>query len=111
MSTPHEPESHLVPNGSSAALGEARELEVFGNDYPTPDGTAIRDYVHVADLAEAHIRALDYLERTGESDFFNLGTGHGYSVLEVIECARKVTEADSNTDCGAAAGRSSQARR
>ncbi len=87
----HEPESHLVPNVLSAALGEARELAVFGNDYPTPDGTAIRDYVHVADLAEAHIRALDYLERTGESDFFNLGTGHGYSVLEVIECARKVT--------------------
>ncbi len=87
----HEPESHLVPNVLSAALGEARELAVFGNDYPTPDGTAIRDYVHVADLAEAHIRALDYLERTGKSDFFNLGTGHGYSVLEVTECARKVT--------------------
>ncbi len=87
----HEPESHLVPNVSSAALGEARELAVFGDDYPTPDGTAIRDYVHVADLAEAHIRALDYLERTGESDFFNVGTGQGYSVLEVIECARKVT--------------------
>jgi len=87
----HEPESHLVPNVTSAALGEARELSVFGNDYPTPDGTAIRDYVHVTDLAEAHIRALDHLERTGESDFFNLGTGHGYSVLEVIECGRKVT--------------------
>jgi len=87
----HEPESHLVPNVTSAALGEARELKVFGNDYPTPDGTAIRDYVHVADLAEAHICALDYLERTGESDFFNVGTGQGYSVLEVIECARKVT--------------------
>ncbi len=87
----HEPESHLVPNVLSAALGEARELAVFGNNYPTPDGTAIRDYVHVSDLAEAHIRALDHLEQTGKSDFFNLGTGHGYSVLEVIECARKVT--------------------
>jgi UDP-glucose 4-epimerase len=87
----HEPESHLVPNVLLAAPGEGREIAVFGNDYPTPDGTAIRDYVHVADLAEAHIRALDYLEQAGKSDFFNLGTGHGYSVLEVIECARKVT--------------------
>jgi UDP-glucose 4-epimerase len=87
----HEPESHLVPNVLSAALGESKELAVFGNNYPTPDGTAIRDYVHVSDLAEAHIRALDYLEQTGKSDFFNLGTGDGYSVLEVIECARKVT--------------------
>jgi UDP-glucose 4-epimerase len=87
----HEPESHLVPNALSAALGQGQELAVFGNKYPTPDGTAIRDYVHVSDLAEGHIRALDHLERTGKSDFFNLGTGHGYSVLEVIECARKVT--------------------
>jgi UDP-glucose 4-epimerase len=87
----HEPESHLVPNILSAASGESQELAVFGNNYPTPDGTAIRDYVHVNDLAEAHIRALDYLEQTGKSDFFNLGTGHGYSVLEVIESARKVT--------------------
>jgi len=87
----HEPESHLVPNVLSAALGEAQALSVFGNKYPTPDGTAIRDYVHVSDLAEGHICALDYLERTGKSDFFNLGTGRGYSVLEVIECARKVT--------------------
>lgn len=87
----HEPESHLVPNVLSAAMGEAQEVAVFGNNYPTPDGTAIRDYVHVSDLAEGHIRALDHLEKTGKSDFFNLGTGHGYSVLEVIECARKVT--------------------
>jgi UDP-glucose 4-epimerase len=87
----HEPESHLVPNVLSAALGESKDLAVFGNNYPTPDGTAIRDYVHVSDLAQAHIRALDYLEQTGKSDFFNLGTGDGYSVLEVIECARKVT--------------------
>ena len=87
----HEPESHLVPNALLAALGETREVAVFGNEYPTPDGTPIRDYVHVSDLAEGHIRALDFLDRTGKSDFFNLGTGHGYSVLEVIECARKVT--------------------
>jgi UDP-glucose 4-epimerase len=87
----HEPESHLVPNVLSAALGQKAELSVFGDDYPTPDGTAIRDYVHVSDLAEAHILALDYLRLGGTSDFINLGTGHGYSVLEVIETARKVT--------------------
>lgn len=87
----HEPESHLVPNVLKAALGEKTDVAVFGTNYPTPDGTAIRDYVHVADLAEAHILALEYLRRGGESDFLNLGTGHGYSVMEVIECARKVT--------------------
>ncbi len=87
----HEPESHLVPNVLAAAMGERRELSVFGNNYPTPDGTPIRDYVHVSDLAEAHIRALEYLRKGGQSDFLNLGTGHGYSVLEVIECGRQVT--------------------
>ena len=87
----HEPESHLVPNVLSVALGEKREVSVFGTDYPTPDGTAIRDYVHVVDLAEAHILALDYLREGGKSDFINLGTGHGYSVLEVVESARQVT--------------------
>ena len=87
----HEPESHLVPNVLAAALGEKPEVTVFGNNYPTPDGTPIRDYVHVADLAEAHIGALNYLRQGGKSDFVNLGTGHGYSVLEVIECARRVT--------------------
>jgi UDP-glucose 4-epimerase len=87
----HEPESHLVPNVVSTALGQKKEVSVFGNTYPTPDGTPIRDYVHVADLAEAHILALEYLRRGGASDFLNLGTGHGYSVLEVIESARKVT--------------------
>jgi UDP-glucose 4-epimerase len=87
----HEPESHLVPNVLAAALGEKTEVRVFGKNYPTPDGTAIRDYVHVADLADAHIRALEHLRQGGQSDFINLGTGHGYSVLEVIESARKVT--------------------
>lgn len=74
------------------AAGEQAEVSVFGNDYPTPDGTAIRDYVHVSDLAEAHILALDYLRLGGDSDFFNLGSGIGYSILEVIEAARRVTE-------------------
>ncbi len=87
----HEPESHLVPSVLMAASGERPELAVFGDDYPTTDGTAVRDYVHVADLADAHILALDYLNNGGKSDFINLGTGTGYSVLEVIEAARKVT--------------------
>ena len=87
----HEPESHLIPNILLAAAKEPPEVAVFGNNYPTPDGTAIRDYVHVLDLADAHIRALGHLRRGGASDFLNLGTGHGYSVMEVIEAARKVT--------------------
>jgi UDP-glucose 4-epimerase len=87
----HEPESHLVPNVLSAASGDLPEVAVFGQNYPTPDGTCIRDYVHVADLADAHIQALDYLRAGGKSDFINLGTGHGYSVLEVIHAAEKVT--------------------
>jgi UDP-glucose 4-epimerase len=87
----HEPETHLVPNVLAAALGEKAELSVFGNDYPTPDGTAIRDFVHVSDLAEAHILALDYLRLRGDCSFINLGSGTGYSVQEVIETARKVT--------------------
>ena len=89
----HEPESHLIPNVLAAAMGERAEVAVFGTDYPTPDGTAIRDYVHVTDLADAHIAALDHLRKGGASDFINLGTGNGYSVLEVIETTRKVTGA------------------
>jgi UDP-glucose 4-epimerase len=87
----HRPESHLIPNVLSAALGHQKAIRVFGNDYPTPDGTPIRDYIHVADLADAHIRALEYLLRDGSSEFLNLGTGRGYSVLEVIQCVREIT--------------------
>ncbi len=87
----HEPETHLIPIVLEAAAGKRSEVPVFGSDYPTPDGTAIRDYVHVADLADAHIRALEHLRKGGKSDFVNLGTGDGYSVLEVIETARRVT--------------------
>src|ERR1700676_252849 len=87
----HKPESHLIPNVLAAALGQQKAIRVFGNRYPTPDGTPIRDYIHVVDLADAHIRALEHLRSGGQSDFLNLGTGSGYSVLEVIECARKVT--------------------
>jgi UDP-glucose 4-epimerase len=87
----HEPETHLLPNVVAAALGQIPEVSVFGDDYPTPDGTAIRDYVHVADLARAHILALDHLRSGGGSDYLNLGTGRGFSVREVIETARQVT--------------------
>lgn len=89
----HEPESHLIPNVLAAAMGERKEVCVFGTDYPTPDGTAVRDYVHVTDLADAHIAALEHLRKGGKSDFINLGTGDGYSVLDVIETTRKVTGA------------------
>jgi UDP-glucose 4-epimerase len=88
----HDPETHLIPIVLAAAAGEESEVPVFGHDYPTPDGTAIRDYVHVSDLADAHIRAFESLRKGGNSEFLNLGTGDGYSVLEVIEAARKVTK-------------------
>jgi UDP-glucose 4-epimerase len=87
----HEPETHLIPNVLAAAMGKLARVQVFGRDYPTPDGTAIRDYIHIADLAGAHILALDYLKKGGASEFLNLGNGTGYSVLEVIETARHVT--------------------
>jgi UDP-glucose 4-epimerase len=87
----HDPETHLIPNVLLAAADPQREVRIFGNQYPTPDGTAVRDYIHVADLADAHIRALEHLGRGGDSAALNLGTGRGYSVLEVIESARRVT--------------------
>jgi len=87
----HDPETHLIPSILQAAAGLRPEIRVFGNTYPTPDGTAIRDYIHVGDLAEAHGAALQYLRQGGASQFLNLGTGRGYSVMEVIDCARRVT--------------------
>lgn len=87
----HEPETHLIPNVLGAASGRLPHVEVYGNDYATPDGTAVRDYIHISDLGSAHILALDYLAAGNSSDFFNLGTGRGHSVLEVIESARRVT--------------------
>ena len=87
----HEVETHLIPNVLAAARGLLPEVTVYGRDHPTPDGTAIRDYVHVADLALAHLLALDYLRAGGASESLNLGTGCGASVLEVIETARAVT--------------------
>lgn len=87
----HDPEPHLIPAALGAIAGRRPPLEVFGNDYPTPDGTCIRDYVHVNDLAEAHVAGLDYLRRGGVSTAFNLGTGRGYSVKEVISTVERVT--------------------
>jgi len=85
----HQPESHLIPRVLQVALGQRDHLEIYGTDYPTPDGTCIRDYIHVLDLAQAHILALEALEE--RSRIYNLGNGHGYSVKEVIETARRVT--------------------
>jgi UDP-glucose-4-epimerase GalE len=86
----HDPEPHLIPLVIGAALGSRPYVEVFGTDYPTPDGTAIRDYVHVVDLADAHVRALGHLRNGGESLAVNLGTGRGYSVREVIAAVERV---------------------
>jgi len=87
----HDPETHLIPLALRAAAGEMEALAVFGRDYPTPDGTCIRDYIHVLDLADAHIRALERLDDLDEA-VFNLGNGEGYSVLEVIAAVEAVTE-------------------
>ncbi|MGC2098412.1 MAG: UDP-glucose 4-epimerase GalE [Candidatus Sulfotelmatobacter sp.] len=87
----HQPESHLIPLALRAAAGAGPELHVFGSDYPTPDGTCIRDYVHVTDLAEAHVKALDHLQAGHESFAANLGTGQGRSVREVIAAVEEVT--------------------
>ena len=86
----HEPESHLIPLVLDVALGRRRSIKIYGNDYPTADGTCVRDYIHVADLAEAHLLALGALE-TREKLILNLGNGKGFSVREVIESARRVT--------------------
>ncbi|OIN98895.1 MAG: UDP-glucose 4-epimerase GalE [Desulfovibrionaceae bacterium CG1_02_65_16] len=87
----HLPETHLIPLVLQTALGQRERLEIFGDDYPTPDGTAIRDYVHVLDLADAHISALNYLQKGGAPRAFNLGNGQGLSVLQIINAAREVT--------------------
>lgn len=86
----HDPESHLIPLVLQVALGRRESISVFGEDYPTPDGTCVRDYIHVADLAEAHLRALEAAAE-GEHLICNLGNGNGFSVREVIETVRKVT--------------------
>jgi len=90
----HSPESHLIPLILDAALGKREDIKIFGTDYPTPDGTCIRDYIHVTDLAEAHVLALKYLIDGGTSDCFNLGNSTGFSVKEVINVAKKITGVD-----------------
>jgi UDP-glucose-4-epimerase GalE len=87
----HEPESHLIPSAFLAASGARAELEVFGTDYPTPDGTCVRDYIHVNDLADAHVSALERLSEGGDSIAVNLGTGKGHSVKEVLNKVEQVT--------------------
>ena len=89
----HDPETHLIPLVMKAALGVVKEVSVFGSDYPTPDGTCVRDYVHVTDLAKAHLLAMDYLIAGGPSRIYNLGNSRGYSVREMIKTAERVTGA------------------
>ncbi|MGL5081872.1 MAG: UDP-glucose 4-epimerase GalE [Microcoleaceae cyanobacterium] len=87
----HNPETHLIPLVLYTALGKRDSISIFGTDYPTPDGTCLRDYIHVSDLASAHVLGLEYLLKGGKTDVFNLGNGNGFSVKEVIETAREIT--------------------
>jgi UDP-glucose-4-epimerase GalE len=87
----HNPETHLIPLALAAAAGDGPGLTLFGTDYPTPDGTCIRDYIHVADLANAHVKAMDYLAAGGAARAFNLGCGQGWSVRQVIDAVESVT--------------------
>ncbi|MDW6018305.1 UDP-glucose 4-epimerase GalE [Vibrio plantisponsor] len=90
----HEPETHLIPLVLDAALGKRDNVKIFGTDYDTRDGSAVRDYIHVLDLAEAHILALEYLYSGHDSDIFNLGNGQGFTVKEVIDCVKKITKCE-----------------
>ncbi len=90
----HNPETHLIPIVLQTALGQRDKLTIFGSDYPTEDGTCIRDYIHIVDLAQAHYLSLLHLLAGGESKKYNLGNGNGYSILDVIQCAEKVTGKD-----------------
>jgi UDP-glucose-4-epimerase GalE len=94
----HMPETHLIPIALDVALGRRERLQVYGTDYPTPDGSAIRDYIHVLDLADAHLKAVEYLEAGGPTAALNLGTGVGRSVLEVVKAAELVTRRTIPTD-------------
>ena len=87
----HDPETHLIPLVLEVALGKREKINIFGTDYPTPDGTCIRDYIHITDLSDAHILALEKLMKSGKSDRYNLGVGKGHSVKEIIDIAREVT--------------------
>lgn len=97
----HATETHLIPLILQVPLGKRDHITVFGEDYPTPDGTCLRDYIHVVDLADAHVRALDYLRQGGESNIFNLGNGQGFSVKEMIAAAQKATGRSIKVEIGA----------
>ena len=88
----HDPETHLIPRAILAALGRLEEVSIFGDDYPTPDGTAIRDYIHVTDLAHAHVAAVRHLLGGGDGVAVNLGTGRGFSVREIVDAVQRVTD-------------------
>ncbi|WP_026079958.1 UDP-glucose 4-epimerase GalE [Spirulina subsalsa] len=90
----HNPETHLIPLTLYAAMGKRDSISIFGTDYPTPDGTCIRDYIHVTDLASAHLLGLEYLLKGGETAVFNLGNGNGFSVREVIDTVKRITGRD-----------------
>jgi len=90
----HNPETHLIPIILQVPLGKREKLSVFGDDYDTKDGTCIRDYIHIEDLVNAHIKALEYLFEGNRSDIFNLGSGDGYSIYEMLEAAKEVTGTD-----------------
>ena len=96
----HHPETHLIPLILQVPLGKREHITIFGDDYDTPDGTCLRDYIHVIDLADAHILALEYLRKGGESNIFNLGNGKGFSVKEMIEAAKKATGKDIKVEMG-----------
>lgn len=93
----HDPETHLVPLILDVAIGKKESIKVFGADYDTTDGSAIRDYIHVTDIADAHVLALEYLKKNKKSEIFNLGNGEGYSVFEVIEKAKEITNKNIKT--------------
>ncbi|MGL6298859.1 MAG: UDP-glucose 4-epimerase GalE [Methanobacteriaceae archaeon] len=92
----HNNETHLIPLILDVAIGKRDSISIFGTDYPTPDGTCIRDYIHVGDLASAHIKAMEYIKTNNTSEVFNLGNGNGFSVSEVINCCKSVTATDIN---------------
>ena len=96
----HDPETHLIPNVLKAALGKKKELVIFGDDYDTPDGTCVRDYIHISDIVDAHLLALNALKKGMKSDFFNLGNGNGYSVKEIVTEAEKITGKKINVKVG-----------
>lgn len=96
----HKPETHIIPIAMQVALGQREKFTVFGTDYQTPDGTNVRDYIHVLDLASAHIKALEYLTQESSSNYFNVGTGNGYSNKQILDMVKKVTGVDFEVEYG-----------